>query len=55
VRCFEIAGAWGDADALAAAAHCYMEGIGVKKDLKKSARLFRQAEAKGVSVAGNSW
>jgi hypothetical protein len=55
VRCFEIAGSWGDADGLAAAAHCYMEGIGVKKDLKKSARLFRQAEARGVSVAGNSW
>jgi TPR repeat protein len=55
VRCFEIAGAWGDADGLAAAAHCYMEGIGVRKDLRKSARLFRQAEAKGVNVAGNSW
>jgi hypothetical protein len=55
VRCFEIAGSWGDADGLAAAAHCYMEAIGVKKDLKKSARLFRQAEARGVTVAGNSW
>ena len=55
VRCFEIAGAWGDADGLAAAAHCYMEGIGVRKDLRRSARLFRQAEARGVSVAGNSW
>ncbi|KAK8162865.1 hypothetical protein IWX90DRAFT_254504 [Phyllosticta citrichinensis] len=55
LRCFEIAGSWGDADALAEAGFCYHEGIGCKKDLKKSARFYRMAEAKGVSVAGNSW
>lgn len=55
LKCFEIAGNWGDGDALAEAALCYMEGIGCKKDMKKSARLYRQAEAKGVKVAGNSW
>ncbi|KAF2459704.1 hypothetical protein BDY21DRAFT_369669 [Lineolata rhizophorae] len=55
VRCFEIAGGWGDADALAEAGFCYTEGIGVKKDLKKAARLYRAAEAKGMSMAGNSW
>ena len=71
LRCFEIAGcklliyrfskmyslgtAWGDADALAEAGYCYAQGIGCKKDLKKSARLYRQAEAKGISMVGNSW
>lgn len=53
--CFEIAGNWGDGDALAEAGFCYHEGIGCKKDLKKSAKFYRMAEAKGVSVAGNSW
>jgi Sel1 repeat len=55
LRCFEIAGNWGDADALAEAGNCYAEGIGCKRDLKKSARFYRLAEAKGVSMAGNSW
>ncbi|KAK8203817.1 hypothetical protein IWZ01DRAFT_96137 [Phyllosticta capitalensis] len=55
LRCFEIAGSWGDADALSEAGFCYHEGIGCKKDLKKSAKFYRMAEAKGVSVAGNSW
>ncbi|KAG0651182.1 Nim1-interacting factor 1 [Hyphodiscus hymeniophilus] len=55
LRCFEIAGSWGDADALAEAGYCYAQGIGCKKDLKKSARLYRQAEAKGISMVGNSW
>lgn len=55
LRCFEIAGAWGDGDALAEAGCCYAEGIGCKKDLKRSAKLYRQAEAKGVSMVGNSW
>jgi len=55
VRCFEVAGNWGDGDALAEAARCYMDGIGCKKDLKKSARLYRKAEEKGIKVAGNSW
>jgi hypothetical protein len=55
LRCFEIAGNWGDADALTEAGHCYMEGIGCKKDLKKSAKFYRQAELRGAQVAGNSW
>ncbi|EME44098.1 hypothetical protein DOTSEDRAFT_71785 [Dothistroma septosporum NZE10] len=55
VRCFEIAGSWGDADALAEAGYCYTEGVGVKKDYKKAASFYRQAEKKGVSMAGNSW
>jgi TPR repeat protein len=55
LRCFEIAGNWGDGDALAEAGYCYLEGIGCKKDLKKSAKFYRLAELKGVQVAGNSW
>ncbi|KAF2085608.1 hypothetical protein K490DRAFT_46310 [Saccharata proteae CBS 121410] len=55
LRCFEIAGNWGDADALAEAGFCYTEGIGCKKDLKKAAKFYRAAEAKGMSMAGNSW
>ncbi|KAK6221045.1 hypothetical protein LQW54_001618 [Pestalotiopsis sp. IQ-011] len=55
VRCFEIAGNWGDVDALCEAGFCYAQGIGCKKDLKKSAKLYRAAEAKGMSMPGNSW
>ncbi|CAI4216641.1 unnamed protein product [Parascedosporium putredinis] len=55
LRCFEIAGTWGDVDALQEAARCYAEGIGCKKDLKKSAKFYRMAEAKGVNLVGNSW
>ncbi|TVY44977.1 Mitosis inhibitor [Lachnellula subtilissima] len=55
LRCFEIAGSWGDADALAEAGFCYAQAIGCKKDLKKSARFYRQAESKGISMVGNSW
>ncbi|KAF8866378.1 hypothetical protein BDZ45DRAFT_270293 [Acephala macrosclerotiorum] len=55
LRCFEIAGSWGDADALAEAGFCYAQGTGCKKDLKKSAKFYRQAEAKGISMVGNSW
>jgi TPR repeat protein len=55
VRCYEIAGNWGDADALAEAAFCYTQGVGVKKDLHKAASLYRQAADKGMSMAGNSW
>jgi TPR repeat protein len=47
--------AWGDADALAEAGFCYAQGVGCKKDLMKSARFYRQAEAKGISMIGNSW
>ncbi|RDW67741.1 hypothetical protein BP6252_09137 [Coleophoma cylindrospora] len=55
LRCFEIAGSWGDADALAEAGFCYAQGVGCKKDLKKSAKFYREAEAKGISMIGNSW
>ncbi|KFY21501.1 hypothetical protein V493_07344 [Pseudogymnoascus sp. VKM F-4281 (FW-2241)] len=55
LRCFEIAGAWGDADALAEAGFCYAQGVGCKKDMKKSARFYRMAESKGISMVGNSW
>ncbi len=37
------------------AGFCYAEGIGCKKDLKKAAKFYRKAEAKGVSMIGNSW
>lgn len=47
--------AWGDVDALAEAGYCYAQGMGCKKDLKKAARFYRQAEAKGMSMVGNSW
>ena len=55
LRCFEIAGNWGDADALAEAGFCYTQGTGCKKDLKKAAKYYRMAEAKGISMVGNSW
>ncbi len=55
LRCFEIAGNWGDVDALSEAGFCYAEGIGCKKDMKKAAKFYRKAEAKGVSMIGNSW
>ncbi|KAK4159149.1 hypothetical protein QBC43DRAFT_339352 [Cladorrhinum sp. PSN259] len=55
LKCFEIAAAWGDVDALAEAGFCYAQGIGCKKDLKKSAKFYREAEAKGMSMVGNSW
>ncbi|KAJ5510137.1 Tetratricopeptide-like helical [Penicillium expansum] len=55
LRCFEIAGQWGDVDAMAEAGFCYAQGVGCKKDLKKAARFYRMAEAKGMSMVGNSW
>ncbi|KAG7292956.1 hypothetical protein NEMBOFW57_003001 [Staphylotrichum longicolle] len=55
LRCFEIAASWGDVDALAESGFCYAQGIGCKKDLKKSAKFYREAEAKGMSMVGNSW
>lgn len=55
LRCFEIAGNWGDADAMTEAGFCYAQGTGCKKDLKKAAKYYRMAEAKGVSMVGNSW
>ncbi|KAL2172043.1 hypothetical protein VTG60DRAFT_413 [Thermothelomyces hinnuleus] len=55
LRCFEIAASWGDVDALAEAGFCYAQGIGCKKDLKKSAKYYREAEARGMNMVGNSW
>ncbi|KAI9171284.1 Protein DSF2 [Paramyrothecium foliicola] len=55
LRCFEIAGTWGDVDALAEAGFCYAQGVGCTKNLKKSAKFYRMAEAKGMSMVGNSW
>ncbi|KAG4033462.1 hypothetical protein MFRU_005g04660 [Monilinia fructicola] len=55
LRCFEIAGSWGDGDALAEAGFCYAQGVGCKKNLKKSAKFYRAAESKGISMMGNSW
>ena len=55
LRCFEIASDWGDADAMAETGFCYAQGVGCKKDLKKAARYYRKAEAKGMSMVGNSW
>ncbi|GAB7354751.1 hypothetical protein MBLNU459_g5159t1 [Dothideomycetes sp. NU459] len=55
VRCFEIAGSWGDLDALAEAGFCYTQGVGCKKDLKKAAEFYRRAADGGMSMAGNSW
>lgn len=55
LRCFEIAGQWGDVDAMAEAGFCYAEGVGCKKDMKKAARFYREAESHGMSMVGNSW
>ena len=55
LRCYEIAGNWGDPDALVEAGYCYAQGVGCKKDMKKAAKFYRAAEAKGVSMVGNSW
>lgn len=55
LRCYEVAGNWGDCDALAEAGYCYTQGVGCKKDLKKAAGLYRKAAELGMSMAGNSW
>ncbi|XP_014551120.1 hypothetical protein COCVIDRAFT_113724 [Bipolaris victoriae FI3] len=55
LRCYEIAGNWGDADALVEAGYCYAEGVGCRKNMKMAAKFYRAAEAKGVSMVGNSW
>lgn len=55
LRCFEIAANWGDVDAMAEAGFCYAEGQGCKKDLRKAARYYKMAEARGMSMVGNSW
>ena len=55
LRCFEVAGHWGDVDALTEAGFCYAEGVGCKKNLKQAARFYRMAEQRGANMVGNSW
>ncbi|KAJ9655101.1 hypothetical protein H2198_005957 [Neophaeococcomyces mojaviensis] len=55
LRCFEIAAAWGDADAMTEAGFCYAQGVGCKKNPKKAAKFYRLAAEKGASMIGNSW
>jgi len=55
LRAFEIAGAMGDADAVAEAAFSYAKGVGCKRDMKKAAELYRRAEGMGVVGVGTSW
>ncbi|KAK5172262.1 uncharacterized protein LTR77_003900 [Saxophila tyrrhenica] len=55
VQCYEVAGSWGDVDALAEAGFCHAKGIGVRKDLSKAAGLYRRAAEGGMGMAGNSW
>ncbi|KAK0301583.1 hypothetical protein LTR01_009250, partial [Friedmanniomyces endolithicus] len=55
VHCYEMAGSWGDAYALAEAGFPYTQGVGCKKDLKKGAMLYRKAAVLGMSMAGNNW
>ncbi|QIW95848.1 hypothetical protein AMS68_001366 [Peltaster fructicola] len=55
LRCYEIAGDWGDCDALAEAGYCYTQGLGCKKDMHKAAALYRKAACLGMSMTGNSW
>lgn len=55
LQCYEVAGGWGDCDALAEAGYCYTQGIGCKKDMKKAAAMYRKAADLGMSMAGNSW
>ncbi|KAK4550356.1 hypothetical protein LTR36_003323 [Oleoguttula mirabilis] len=55
LRCYEVAGSWGDCDALAEAGYCWTQGVGCRKDLSKAAGLYRKAADGGMSMAGNSW
>ena len=55
LQCYEVAGSWGDCDALAEAGFCYAQGQGCKKDVKRAAALYRRAAEGGMSMAGNSW
>ncbi|CAO3702544.1 unnamed protein product [Rhizopus stolonifer] len=52
---FKVAADLGDADAQNDLAHCYYEGIGVKKDLYIAAKYYRKADKQGQGIMGNSW
>ena len=42
-------------DLFSETAWCYLNGVGTKKNLKKSARYYRMAEKQGVKSVGLSW
>ncbi|ORE06735.1 HCP-like protein [Rhizopus microsporus var. microsporus] len=52
---FKIAADLGDPDAQNDIAHCYNQGIGVKKDLYMAAKYYRKADKQGQGIMGNSW
>lgn len=55
LRYFELAASWGDVEAMAAAADCYLHGRGCSKDKKKAAGYLRKAESKGRKEVGDAW
>lgn len=57
LRCFELAGTLGDADALSEAAQLWMKNgpKGRKKDIQRAAKLYRMAADRGANVVANSW
>jgi TPR repeat protein len=55
IEYFELASAWGDADAMVVLGDLYLRGEGCKKDKRKAAQILRAAEAKGRRDVGNSW
>ncbi|ORY81932.1 hypothetical protein BCR37DRAFT_24215 [Protomyces lactucae-debilis] len=55
VEYFELASAWGDADAMIVLGDLYLRGDGCKKDKRRAAQILRAAEAKGKRDVGNSW
>ncbi|ANB14389.1 Dsf2p [Sugiyamaella lignohabitans] len=57
LKSFELAGQFGDADALCEAAALYMHNgpKGRKKDLMKAAKLYRKAGELGANMVGQSW
>ncbi|KAI9245987.1 hypothetical protein BY458DRAFT_494840 [Sporodiniella umbellata] len=52
---FKVAADLGDADAQNDVAHCYNEGVGVKRDVFLAAKYYRKADKQGQGIMGNSW
>lgn len=52
---FKIAADLGDADAQNDIAHCYYEGIGVKKNPYIAAKYYRKVDKQGQGIMSNSW